>query len=445
MPNGTYGGVRGEAGDGFPYSIEVVVPVGNNSPTNGKLNFMFSRLAETELRDALADTPVVLLHGPRQTGKSTLAQVVGASVGASYVSLDDPIPRALAVQDPAGLFNGYSSTLIVDEVQRAPELFLALKSAVDRDRRPGRFLLTGSANVLTLPKLADSLAGRISIIDLRPLAQSEIEGCQTNLIDELFEPEWAAKTKVTDDLVSRIVRGGFPEPYSRPKPNRRDAWFADYIRTLLERDVRDLANIDGLAQMPRLLKLLAIKCGSALNVSDLSVETRIPNTSLHRYLDLLKALFLIFQVPAWSFDEAAKLAKTPKTFLVDTGLVCFLRSLDQVALARETEQFEPILKNFVAAELDKLKSFSIQRPGLFHLRTIRRLEVDFVLETRAGSVVGISVSASPRVLPHHLDGLTHLRDLAGDRFVRGIHLYTGDAPQQLGQKLTALPISALWS
>jgi predicted AAA+ superfamily ATPase len=406
---------------------------------------MFPRLAESELRDALADTPVVLVHGPRQTGKSTLAQSVGQSLGASYVSLDDPVPRALASQDPAGLLEGHSKTLIVDEVQRAPELFLALKSAVDRDRRPGRFLLTGSANVLALPKIADSLAGRMSIIDLHPLAQAEIEVTGENFVDRIFQTQPEFGERESSDLAQRMVRGGFPEPYSRSKPNRRDAWFADYVRSLLERDVRDLANIEGLAQMPRLLKFLAIRCGSAVNVSDLAAETRIPNTSLHRYLDLLKALFLTFQVPAWSFDESAKLAKTPKTFLVDSGLVCYLRSLGLETLEQDPDQFDSILKNFVATELQKLTAFSDLRPALFHLRTIRRLEVDFVLETRAGEILGISVVSALRPQPEHLEGLSHLRELAGDRFVRGVLIYRGLACQPLGSRLMAVPISALWT
>jgi predicted AAA+ superfamily ATPase len=412
---------------------------------------MYRRLAETELVDALEDTPVVLVHGPRQTGKSTLVQSVGQKRGAAYLSLDDPIPRSRATEDPAGLLEGYKQTLIIDEVQRAPQLFLALKASIDRDRRPARFILTGSANVFALPKIADSLAGRISIVDLSPLAQCEIEGVAANFVDRIFED--IGSVRVTDggveeagiSLGERMARGGYPEPLSRAKPNRRDAWFADYVRTLLERDVRDFANIDGLAQMPRLLKLLAVRCGSSLNVADLAAETRIPNTSLHRYLDLLKAIFLTFQVPAWSFEEAAKLAKSPKTFLVDSGLVCYLRSLSAEGLGRDPDVMESVMKNFVATELQKLCGFSVTRPALFHLRTVRRLEVDFVLESRGGEIIGIQVTGASQPLPAHLEGLSYLRELAGDRFKGGVLLTQGGMVEPVGTGITSMPVSALWS
>jgi predicted AAA+ superfamily ATPase len=405
---------------------------------------MFARAAELGVRDALADTPVVLVHGPRQTGKSTLAQAVGKSIGAKYLTLDDPLARSLAISDPAGLLAGYSNPVILDEVQRAPQLFLAIKAEVDRDRRPGRFLLTGSANVLSLPKIADSLAGRIAIVDLHPLAQAEIEGSTKNIVDEIFKNAFEQRPGPSVDLAERVVKGGFPEPLGRTKPNRRDAWFADYVRTLLERDVRDLANIEGLAQLPRLLKLLAVKGGSTLNVADLSSETRIPNTSLHRYLDLLQGIFLTFQVPAWSFDEATKLAKTPRTYLVDSGLVCYLRGLNPINLQNDDGVFTPILRGFVATELRKLCSFSETRPLLYHLRTVKRLEVDFVLATRSGEVAGVSVTTSSHVLPEHVEGLNFLRELAGPRFIRGILLYGGQTVQPIGHRLLAVPISALW-
>ncbi len=431
---------------------------------------------------ALTDTPVVLIHGPRQAGKSTLAQMIGRQTGARYLTLDDPMPRAMAVDDPQGFVQAYSGPIIVDEVQRAPGLFLALKASVDRDRRPGRFLLTGSANVLSLPKIADSLAGRMAIIDLLPLSQAEIEGTQPPLIDRLFraepgeEPSFGTGRGIAESVSSdpkretwdwlearepgpfegsgpeppprplsdRILRGGFPEPFARASASRRDAWFTDYVRTLLERDVRDLANIEGLAQMPRVLKLLASRVGTALNVVDLSRETQIPNTSLHRYLDLLQAIFLTHAVPAWSTDQGTRLIKTAKMFLVDTGLLGYLLSASPGSLEGDQDRLRPLLENFVAMELRKLCLASDLRPSLYHLRTIRRLQVDLVLESRPGEVVGIQVRPTRTVRPQDADGLQLLQELAGSKFRRGVVLYLGTETLPIGRDLWAMPVSSLW-
>lgn len=407
---------------------------------------MIERAAAREVAEALADTPVVLVHGPRQAGKSTLAQVVAERLGGfRHVNLDDPTPRALALQDPAYFVDSFPGPALIDEVQRAPEIFLALKSNVDRDRRPGRFLLTGSSNILALPKLADSLAGRMAIVDLLPLSQSEVEGTEGSFVDRLFDdPPLQVVGDGSADLTDRILKGGFPEPRGRASASRRDAWFADYVRTLLERDVRDLANIEGLAQMPRVLKLLAARTGTALNVVGLARDTGIPNTSLHRYLDLLQAIFLVQLVPAWSNDLGTRLTKTPKAYLVDTGLLAYLGNVTDRAVRADPDHLLPLLQNFVALELKKLSAASALRPSLFHLRTVKQLEVDFVLEARGGDVVGLDVKASPSVTPHDAEGLRYLQALAPDRFRRGIVLYLGRETVPLARGIDAVPLDALW-
>ena len=403
------------------------------------------RSALQEVVESVADTPVVLIHGPRQAGKSTLALAAGRKLGAGYVTLDDPAPRGFAERDPAGFLLSHNGPLIIDEVQRAPGLFLALKAAVDRDRKPGRYLLTGSANVLALPKISDSLAGRIAIIDLLPFSQSEIEGNPVNPLDRWIEDGPPLGRELSqDDLGSRLIRGGFPEPFARSSSSRRNAWFTDYLRTILERDVRDLANIEGLTQLPRVLRLLAARAGEAINVVELSRETQIPNTSLHRYLDLLQAVFLTVAVPAWSSDQSARLTKTPRTYLVDTGLLCHLLNLGETALERDPDAFGRALRNFVALELKKLCTTSRHRPTLLHLRTVRRLEVDFVLEDGSGAVTGIHVKAAHTVLDSDLDGLRFLDELAGDRFGIGIVLYLGSEVLPLARNLYAVPVAALW-
>lgn len=395
---------------------------------------------------ALEDTPVVLVHGPRQVGKSTLAQRVSERSGRrTAVTLDDPEPLALAKQNPGEFLHAFPPPVTIDEVQRAPELFLPIKAWIDRKREPGSFLLTGSANVLLLPKMADSLAGRMEVVDLFPLAQAEIEGAVSNLVDRLFDAEFHPgdlKGK-PDALPTRLITGGFPEPVTR-KPNRRQAWFQAYLRTILDRDVRDLANIEGLTQLPRLLGLLAARSGQTLNVSGLSRDTGIAHTTLTRYLDLLRALFLLQLVPAWSIEADARFTKTPKAYLVDSGLMCHLERFDERALT-DRDRFGRVLENFVATELARLIDRSETRPFLTHLRTVKLKEVDFVLDAQSHGVVGIEVSPNRSVHPDDFQGLRFLSELAGDRFRRGILLYAGEEVRPVGKDLWALPVEALWA
>ncbi len=408
---------------------------------------MIRRAAEQLVTEALADTPVVLVHGPRQAGKSTLAREVAAIAGnIRHITLDDPIPLDLASRDPAGFIAANPGPILIDEIQRAPGLFLAMKAAVDRDRKPGRFLLTGSANVLALPKVADSLAGRMAVVDLLPFSQSEIEGVNNTAVDDLFDPDFEFSLPTSEPkLADRITLGGYPEPFGRSSSARRDAWFSDYLRTILERDVRDLANIEGLTQLPRLLSLIASRIGDPLNVVGLARETGIPNTSLHRYIDLLKAVFLLQMVPAWSNDPDARLTRTAKAYMVDTGLLSYLVNVTPKNLNRNEFLFGRLVENLVALELLKLSQASDLRPTLYHLRTVKHLQVDFVLEARGGALVGIDVHPSAGLVPSDADGLRYLREIAPDQFSRGIILYLGEEIVPFGDGIFGVPISMLWS
>lgn len=409
---------------------------------------MLRRHAERRILDALADTPVVLIHGPRQSGKSTLAESVsGDGSPRAKVTLDDPIALALAKRDPQAFLDAYRPPVLIDEVQRAPELFLAIKLSVDRDRHPGRFLLTGSANVLSLPKLADSLAGRMEVVDLLPFSQSEIEGARGGFVDAVFEEDFAPAGGEggREDAVARILRGGFPEASMRANPTRRDAWFASYVRTLLDRDVKDLANIEALAQMPLLLNLVASRAGTVMNASSLATESGIPYTSLKRYLNLLESIFLVRMVNAWSGDRSKTFTKAPKVYLADTGLWAHLGNADARMLMADDLRFGRALENFVAMELLKGCLNSDDRPWLMHLRTVRHLQVDFVLESRRGDVVGIDVKPASTLHPTDADGLRFLRELSGERFRRGIVLYLGNEVRPLDAGITAVPLSALWT
>jgi predicted AAA+ superfamily ATPase len=335
---------------------------------------------------------------------------------------------------------------MIDEVQRAPELFLAIKLMVDRQRTPGMYLLTGSANVMNLPKLADSLAGRMEIVDLLPFSQNELECRDVNFVDAVFDTEYSPSFEPEDqkNLIDRLLRGGFPEPSLRSSQSRREAWFANYVRTLLERDVKDVANIEGLSQMPLLLRLLASRVGAPLNAAGLATETGIPYTSLKRYLSLLETIFLLRLVQPWSSDRSRILTKAPKAYMVDTGLLCWLGNLSPKQLQDDPIRLKPVLENFVALELQKQAGYGQVKPWVLHLRTIRHLGVDFVLESRQGELVGIQVKTGSTLVDSDADSLRFLRDIAGSNFVRGLVLYPGSEVVPMDTGITGVPIGALW-
>lgn len=407
---------------------------------------MIRRHAEEIVRRALRDMPVVLLHGARQTGKTTLAKSIAASkAGMRYLTLDDAATLAAARADPVGFVEGVGNAVVIDEVQQAPELFPAIKSSVDRQRKPGRFLLTGSTSVLLLPRLSESLAGRMEIVTLWPFSQGEIAGSHERFVTSMFArsmPEAADYRSERPDLIGRALRGGYPVAYGRSEERRRD-WFAAYITTILQRDVRDLADIEGLSTLPRLLSLIAGRAGSLLNVSDLSRSSGIPLSTLQRYMTLLEAVFLVGRIPAWSSNRAKRLIKTPKVSIVDTGLMAHLVGLTSIRLAREPTLAGSLLESFVATELNKQLSWG-QRAELFHFRTHGGREVDLVLEADDGRIVGIEVKASATIDSRDAAGLRTLAEEAGNRFHRGVLLYAGSEMLPFGPGLHALPMSSLW-
>ncbi len=354
---------------------------------------MIRRNITPALLAALADTPVVLLTGARQTGKSTLAQEIATTTHpARYLTFDDAGVLAAARADPAGFLAGVADAIILDEVQRVPELFLALKVAVDRDRRPGRFLLTGSANVLLLPRLADSLVGRMEVLTLWPLSQGEIEDVAEGFVDAVFADTLPRLTTAPEEwpgLLDRMLRGGYPEVLDRAEEDRRSAWFGSYITTLLQRDVRDLAHIEGLTAVPRLLAVLAARTTALLNFSELSRSIAMPQSTLKRYLALLETTFLLQPLPAWSSNLGKRLVKAPKVVLSDPGLIASLLAVNKERLIADRGLAGPLLENFAVMELRKQAAWSRTQPQLFHFRTQTGQEVDIVLEDSAGRLVGV--------------------------------------------------------
>lgn len=435
---------------------------------------MYRRNLMLLLQDALSDSPVVLLNGARQTGKTTLVQALAENqfeenqvkeqrLARTYLSLDDAGVLSAARSDPAGFLAGFPSPLVIDEVQHAPELFPAIKSAVDKRRDPGRFLLTGSANVLLLPRLSESLAGRMEILTLWPLAQSEIEteienkseystsGRRRSLIDLLFGEDFSQLLApgilpevLKADLIRRLVAGGYPEPLTRVSEARRRAWFGSYLTTILQRDVRDMANIEGLTALPRLLSLLAARSGSLLNLADVSRTSGLAYTTLLRYMTLLEATFLVQLLPSWSANLGHRLVKSPKLLISDTGLAVSLLGVTAERLAENGTLLGGLLETFVAMELRKAAGWSTEAVQLFHYRTQAGQEVDVLLENGMGQLVGVEVKASATVTSSDFKGLRGIAEAAGDRFVRGVVLYTGSQVIPFGERLYALPMSVLW-
>ncbi len=410
---------------------------------------MFTRNLAENLQSALTDNPVVLLIGARQVGKSTLVQsLTNENYQPNYITFDDPTILAAAGSNPTAFLDGLTKPVIFDEIQRAPELFLPIKADVDRNRQVGAYLLTGSANVLTLPKVADSLAGRMELLTLRPLSQGEIEGRKENFIDAVFADDFKLSdlkiAESREDLFGRILAGGFPEAVERKTETRRQAWFKSYIATLLQRDVRDLANIEGLRDLPRLLSILAARAGGLLNYAEISRSAGFPQTTLKRYTALLEAVFLIEPITAWSGSLTKRLMKTPKLFFTDTGLLASLLGLTWSRFQLEPTLAGMIVENFVVGEIRKQTGWSETDVNLFHFRTQTDTEVDIVMETTGGEVIGIEIKAGASIGADAFKGLRTLEEDTGKKFKRGIVLYAGEKSVSFGEKIFALPLQSLW-
>lgn len=402
------------------------------------------RFITTGVVAALADTRVALLAGPRQSGKTTLARQFETE-GMRYLSLDTPAILDAARSDPLGFVRGLDRT-IIDEVQRAPNLLLAIKQSVDDDRRPGRFLLTGSANLMALPKVADSLAGRMETLHLLPLAQCEVVGGQGRWLDALFSgpPPTPPRIMVGAELERMVLSGGYPEALARETPRRRAAWARQYIDALMQRDVREIVDIHKRDVLPRLLGALAQVAGQPCNFAQLGGQLGIDQKTAMRYLAIFEHLYLLRRIPVWSGNTLTRIVKTPRFQFIDSGLLAALSGLTPETLARDRGPFGRLLESFVFGELLKLISWSDQSWQLSYYRDHDQYEVDFVIENAAGDLVGIEVKAGATVRDGDLRGLRKLAELAGSRFVAGIVLYDGGQVLPMGEKLWLSPLSALW-
>ena len=403
------------------------------------------RHGEARLREALTDTRIVAIVGPRQSGKTTLAREV-SDPGRPFLTLDDEAIRTAAQTDPTGFVRGLDR-VVIDEIQRAPELILALKKSVDEDRRPGRFLLTGSADIFAGAISPDSLAGRIETLRLLPLSQGELRrrGAPT-FLDRAFGGDVGALRVLPrdDDIVDAVLGGGFPEALSRASARRRRDWFLAYAQSLAQRDIPDLAALDKIGVLPRLIEHAALYSSQLVNLTDIGARLGLDGKTVDRWLVLLENVFLARRVQPWYRNGFKRLSRTPKLHFFDTGLLAALKGVDADAIARDRRELGSLLESFVFAELSKAIAVGDDTISISHYRDKDQVEVDFVLERTPGRIVGIEVKAGATVRPQDFNGLKRVRAAAGNGFVTGIVLYDGDTLMPFGDDLYAAPFSILW-
>ena len=405
---------------------------------------LFKRQAAAQVTAALKDTPVVMVTGPRQCGKTTLVRGL-AGTARTYLTLDDDTVLQAARSDPAGLVRGLDR-VIIDEVQRAPELLRAIKRAVDEDRRPGRFLLTGSANVLTLPQVSESLAGRMAVISLLPLAMTEVRGSKPAFLQRAFEGKLvAARDAVAGaDLISAVITGGYPEMLGRKDQGRRQAWARDYVNAIVRRDVRDIADIDRLDRLPRLLQVLAHYSGQLVNFAQAGGRIGLDDKTTRKYVTLLEQLFLVRRVEPWFHNRLKRVVKTPRLHFLDSGLLAAVAAITPERIARDRGILGPVLETFVYAEVLKQAGWLDEACTVYHYRDKDQDEVDIVAESDGGEVVGIEIKAAASVNAGDFRGIRKLAGVCGENFKLGLVLYDGRTTVPFGDRLFAAPVSCLW-
>jgi predicted AAA+ superfamily ATPase len=371
---------------------------------------------------------------------------VGDDAGYAYISFDDDLLRASVKADSMGFVTELPDKVVLDEVQRVPELFTALKLVVDRDRQPGRFILTGSTNVLLVPKLADSLAGRMEVLRLHPLAQCELGAMQSNFLNKLFGEGFKInqQARLGKDLAELIAGGGYPAALARPSSRRRANWYRDYIEALIQRDVRDIARISSLDVLPRLLSIAAGQTARLLNVTDLAAPFQISRPTIRDYITLLERVFLLEELPPWHNNRLSRLIKTPKLHIGDTGLACALLGMDAATLWTDRTLLGQLLETFIFQELRRQASWQDDPITFYHYRDKDGVEVDIVLEGRGQFVAGVEVKSAATLTARDFRGLLKLKESTGNRFVGGVVFYDGEVTTTFGDKLFAVPIRSLW-
>jgi len=405
---------------------------------------LFPRFSAERVTTALEDTPVVMVNGPRQSGKTTLARRFAAADRA-YITLDDDTVREAARSDPAGFLRGLGRA-IIDEVQRVPELLRAIKRSVDDDRRPGRFLLTGSANVLALPQVSESLAGRMEVVSLLPLSQAEIRARKPTFLEKAIAGKLAEPpgTMVGGELVRTVLAGGYPEMLRRKDAKRRQAWAREYIKAIVQRDVRDVAEIEKLEQLPRLLRILAHHSGRLTNFTQMGSQLGLDDKTTRRYVAVLEQLFLVRRVEPWFRNRLKRLVKTPRLHFLDSGLLAAMLGATDTRIAKDRSVLGPLLETFVFSEITKQVEWHDETCVLYFYRDKDQDEVDIIVESDSGPLIGIEVKAAATVNATDFKGLRKLAGASKDDFKLGVVLYDGEQVVPFGDRLFAAPLSCAW-
>jgi uncharacterized protein len=407
---------------------------------------LFDRPLRASLRAALKDTPVVCLLGPRQSGKSTLARTLEPAY--AYVSLDDEAVLAFARSDPTGFVASLPDPVVLDEVQRAPELLRTIKLAVDRDRRPGRYVLTGSANLLLLPRLGDSLAGRMEVIQLHPLTAAEQASRPGRFLSMFLENGLKPEVRSTPaaplaELAERVVAGGFPEAVARAGTRMR-TWHREYLRTLVERDVQDVARVRDVHEIARLLEMLALRTAELLNVSSLANDLDLRRETVDHYLSICERLYLVRRLHPWHRNAAKRLVKTPKVHVVDSGLAATLAGLTAGDWSGQRDRFGHLLESFVVQQLVAQAGWTDPDLRFWHYRDKDQVEADLVI-TRGRQTWGVEVKAAATASPVDGRGLRRLAEHCGMDFQGGVVLYAGSSTFGLDVPgCIAAPLAKLW-
>ena len=408
-----------------------------------KATFTYPRYIKQLLIEALKDSPAVLIHGPRQCGKTTLSRMIK---GYEYMSFDDPMIIEAAKIDPIGFVNGLSRRVILDEIQKVPHLFSILKSVIDNNRICGRFILTGSANILKMPKLSDSLAGRMQLLRLHPLSKGEHTSHKSCFLDSLFNAKFKNK-KIKDSskyqFIDYITMGGYPVALTLPTERRRSNWYRSYMETIIQRDVLDFSKIRSIDILPRLLAVAANQTSQLFNVTHLASAFQVSRTTIYDYMTLLERLFFLMKLQPWRSHRSNRLIKTPKIHLGDSGLACSILNMNSKNLLQNRSLLGQVFETFVFQELQRQASYHKQHHNFFYYRDKKGFEVDIVIE-RDHLISGIEVKSAATVNLSDFKGLRVLKKVTGERFACGVVLYNGEFCVRFGQGFYALPLRFLW-
>ncbi len=407
---------------------------------------MFSRFCSDKVKLAIQDSPVVIICGARQCGKTTLVQNIKQKDW-QYLTLDDYSQLEAAKRDPVGFIRNLTANhIIIDEVHRVPELFLAIKQAVDENRIYGKYLLTGSANVLALPKIADSLAGRTEIITLMPLAECEVRNKESTFLKKILSNKVPTtdETRIRDVLIQKIISGGFPEPLKRQENSRKMVWHNQYVNSITQKDVKDIGNIEHLSEIPKLVRLLSNQVGKLTNFTEIAGSIGLSRNTMVKYISILEKLYLFEEVSAWHKNENKRMIKTSKVHIIDTGLLCSLKRINYKKLKNNPILFGELLESYIYCELRRLATWFEEPLYFYHYRDKDQVEVDIVIETVSGDVIGIESKAKSSITKKDFIGLKQLKKIAGINFKMGILLYDGDHNVQYEDDIYASPIASLW-